>query len=194
MLLDLGQDDPIKGAMRPPPAEPLAFSAGHAFGGKVYTNGADRDKIVAPKFRATIEEVMGGVETLNYNKLGWGDQEIAQLAQVLPLCGRLTKLELLGNQFGHIGMSALASACENGALPQLKELYLFENQIGDVGMQALAGAVSKGALAQLTRLDLTSNSIGDAGLNAFAVWEATARQRLASRRWAAKARDLSVFF
>ena len=184
MLLDLGQDDPIKGAMRPPPAEPLAFSAGHAFGGKVYTNGADRDKIVAPKFRATIEEVMGGVETLNYNKLGWGDQEIAQLAQVLPLCGRLTKLELLGNQFGHIGMSALASACENGALRQLETLSLGSKEIGDSGLSAFAtvltpGPSGKGALAPGATVSLLSNSATETGKQAM--------------RDAAKARGLSVY-
>ena len=31
------------------PAEPLAFFRGHEYGEKKYTNGADRDKIVAPK-------------------------------------------------------------------------------------------------------------------------------------------------
>merc|ERR1712232_504557 len=34
---------------RPVPAEPLAFYAGHEYSTKIYTNGADRDKIVAPK-------------------------------------------------------------------------------------------------------------------------------------------------
>ena len=33
----------------PAPAEPLAFFEGHHYGEKRYTNGADRDKIVAPK-------------------------------------------------------------------------------------------------------------------------------------------------
>ena len=67
----LGSDEPLR---RPPPAEPLAFCAGHEYGAKIYTNGADRDAIVAPKFKATIEEVMGGVEELNYSLLGWGEK------------------------------------------------------------------------------------------------------------------------
>ena len=44
-----------------------------AYGEKTYTNGADRDAIVAPKFRETTFEVLGGVSELNFNKLGWGD-------------------------------------------------------------------------------------------------------------------------
>ena len=38
-----------QGLARPAPAEPLAFFEGHQYGEKRYTNGADRDKIVAPK-------------------------------------------------------------------------------------------------------------------------------------------------
>ena len=33
-----------------PPADPLAFCAGHRYGENVYTNGSDRDRIVAPHF------------------------------------------------------------------------------------------------------------------------------------------------
>ena len=47
---DLGKtgDEQVK-LTRPPPAEPLAFFEAHKYGGKTYTNGADRDAIVAPK-------------------------------------------------------------------------------------------------------------------------------------------------
>ena len=77
---------------RPALSEPLAFFDGHEYGEKIYTNGADRDKIVAPKFRETMFQVMGGVQELNFGYLGWGDEEIVALAAVLPLCGRLVKL------------------------------------------------------------------------------------------------------
>ena len=120
MLLDLGQDDPVQGKARPPPAEPLAFYAGHSHGAKVYTNGADRDKIVAPKFRKTMEEVLGSVEELNYNKLGWGDAQIVELSVVLPLCARLTKLQLMYNAIGDNGCIALAKPIASGSLAQLK--------------------------------------------------------------------------
>ena len=168
MLLDLGYDDPVMGAARPPPAEPLAFCAGHAFGAKVYTNGADRDAIVAPKFQKTIEEVLGSVEELNYNVLGWGDEQVVQLAAVLPLCTRLQKLELVRNAIGDVGAKTLAKAAASGALAQCTLLNLAGNQIGDVGLTALASACASGAQAQCQGLGLAGNQIGDAGITAFA--------------------------
>ena len=50
-VLDLGKqgDAHWEKLARPAPAEPLAFFEGHQYGEKRYTNGADRDKIVAPK-------------------------------------------------------------------------------------------------------------------------------------------------
>ena len=50
-VLDLGKqgDAQWKNLARAAPAEPLAFFGGHEYGAKKYTNGADRDKIVAPK-------------------------------------------------------------------------------------------------------------------------------------------------
>ena len=50
-VLDLGKqgDAQWKNLARAAPAEPLAFFGGHEYGEKKYTNGADRDKIVAPK-------------------------------------------------------------------------------------------------------------------------------------------------
>ena len=50
-VLDLGKqgDAQWKKLARAAPAEPLAFFGGHEYGAKKYTNGADRDKIVAPK-------------------------------------------------------------------------------------------------------------------------------------------------
>ena len=65
---------------RPALSEPLAFFEGHAYGSKTYTNGADRDGIVAPKFRETMFDLLGGVEELNFGKLGWGDAELKALA------------------------------------------------------------------------------------------------------------------
>ena len=50
-VLDLGKqgDARWEKLARPAPAEPLAFFEGHQYGEKRYTNGADRDTIVAPK-------------------------------------------------------------------------------------------------------------------------------------------------
>ena len=50
-VLDLGKQGRAQwqNLARAAPAEPLAFFGGHEYGEKKYTNGADRDKIVAPK-------------------------------------------------------------------------------------------------------------------------------------------------
>ena len=56
-------------------------------------------------------------------------------------------------------MSALASACASGALPQLTRLDLYNNKIGDAGLTALASACASGA--QLRTLYLGGNSISD---------------------------------
>ena len=106
---------------RPQLSEPLAFFVGHACGDKTYTNGADRDAIVAPKFRDTIFEVMGGVRELNFGTLKWGDAGVKALGVVLPLCGQLTKLQLHDNAIGDAGVADLVSA--GGAMAQLQVIW-----------------------------------------------------------------------
>ena len=59
-------------------------------------------------------------------------------------------LALNSNQIGDAGITALATAVGNGALPALEQLELTSNQIGDVGLSALASACASGALDHLT--------------------------------------------
>lgn len=188
-VLDLGKqgDAQWKNLARAAPAEPLAFFGGHEYGEKKYTNGADRDKIVAPKcarpvppptaascalherratlsplccvcrFRETTFELLGGVTELNFNRLKWGDDEAVQLAVVLPLCAKLTELRLEVNQVGDRGAAALAGAIKGNGA--LMTLNLANNQIGDAGAAALADALRvNGALKEL---DLYGNQIGE---------------------------------
>ncbi|KOO23649.1 hypothetical protein Ctob_002711 [Chrysochromulina tobinii] len=141
-VVDLGKEGDAQTAFaRPALSEPLAFFSGHAYGDKTYTNGADRDKIVAPKYRDTMFQVMGGVETLNLNKLNWGDEEIKALAVVLPLCGQLRELYVGANSFGDTGMIALVDAIV--AMASLKVLWLNGNQIGKNGVTALKLACAR---------------------------------------------------
>jgi len=165
-VVDLGKEGKAQTEFdHPALLEPLTFFGGHVYGNKTYTNGADRDAIVAPKFRDTMFEVMGGVDTLNFGKLKWGDAEAKALAVVLPLCGNLTKLQLTSNNVGDAGMVALAGAM--GSMAQLRELELYYNKIGDAGVAALANACVGGALGSVTELRLYSNRIGDQGMIAF---------------------------
>ncbi len=118
LVVDLGKEgDAQLYFERPPLSEPLAFFGGHEYGDKTYTNGADRDAIVAPKFRDTTFELLGGVKKLEFGGLKWGDAGVQALAVVLPLCAQLTELDLGSNAFGDAGLSAIAEACvEGGAL------------------------------------------------------------------------------
>ena len=125
-VVDLGKEgDAQTEFARPALSEPLAFFGGHAYGNKTYTNGADRDAIVAPKFQETMFQVMGGVKELNFGKLKWGDTEIKALAVVLPLCRQLTQLQVHINSFGDAGMIALAGA--SGALDKIPSILLYGN-------------------------------------------------------------------
>ena len=158
-VVDLGQEPGKRQTEfgRPALTEPLAFFQGHRYGDKTYTNGADRDAIVAPKFRETMFEVLGGVRELNLGTLKWGDAGAEALAVVLPLCGQLKTLQLHQNFIGAAGAMALARAM--GSMAKLKELYLHNNNIGDQGLSSLSEALAKGSLAQLTvRSPLTAVS------------------------------------
>ena len=130
LVHDLGKEgDAQTDFERPPLSEPLAFFGGHAYGAKTYTNGADRDRIVAPKFRDTTFELLGGVKKLDFADLKWGDAGVQALAVVLPLCAQLTMLKLGGNAFGDAGLSAIAEACvEDGALAKLEVRSRFSPQ------------------------------------------------------------------
>ena len=57
---------------------------------------------------------------LNFNKLNLGDDEVVQLAVVLPLCAKLTTLWLQSTQLGDKGAAALAGAIKgNGVVKTL---------------------------------------------------------------------------
>ena len=77
---------------------------------------------VAPcRFRDTTFELLAGVRELNFNTLGWGDNEVVQLALVLPLCAKLVKLTLVNNRIGAVGAAALAKfLVVNGSLTSLR--------------------------------------------------------------------------
>lgn len=169
-VVDLGREKWFQVEFaRPKLSEPLAFFDGHKYGDKTYTNGADRDNIVAPKFRETIFEVMGGVVVLHFGKLNWGDADVQALAVVLPLCRKLTELRLHVNGFGNAGMVALASAMRaRGSMAKLKTLDLSSNKIGDEGMKAFASTIASRSLENLQELRLDQNKIGDAGMTALA--------------------------
>ena len=54
----------------------------------------------------------------------------------------LKGLSLQRNQIGDIGMSALASACANGALPKCTTITVFDNSASAEAQQAVKDAIA----------------------------------------------------
>ena len=77
-VIDLGPEQ----VGRPPPAEPDAFREGHLLGDKKFTNGADRE-LVARKFREACEDIFTSVTELDYDGLGWNDNDFQGMAVLL---------------------------------------------------------------------------------------------------------------
>ena len=162
-IFDVGASEQYR---RPLPMGPAALArlvASRRFTSKK----ADLPMVIALNTR-TMVSLFGDLKEVEYMELDWGDEEVAQLCEVLPLCTRLISLNLCGNRIGDAGCRALAEACSRGAMPSLWEPVLGGNELGDAGVKALAEACVGGALKQLEYLGLHSNKIGDAGVKALA--------------------------
>merc|ERR1719238_2427139 len=147
--------DCVQAGGRRPPLLPSAFAA--ELESKSFTNGKDDKPLVKGLYEAAFKEQFGKATELNYNDLGWGDAEAAQLAEVLAsgAAPRLEKLRLYGNKIGDEGCKALAAALgKEGAAPRLETLYLGVNKIGDEGCMALAAALKEGAAPSLKYLEV----------------------------------------
>ena len=154
-------------------------------GDRIYTNGADRDNLVAPKFEKTIEEVLGGVHVLNFRGEQWGDEGVVALTKwYMPLCVSLQVLYLGETGMGDTAVKALGKTL--GAMRALKVLDLLQNDVGDIGAVALAA----GLKAPLEALNLIANprisKVGKAALRKAAA--AIGRQRSAAKT------GLTVYF
>merc|ERR1711920_799687 len=62
----------------------------------VFANEEDRN-FVMTKYDEGFLEAICAAEELSFSDIGWTDEDAKQLAIVLPECGRLKKLALLGN-------------------------------------------------------------------------------------------------
>ncbi|EOD19164.1 hypothetical protein EMIHUDRAFT_118138 [Emiliania huxleyi CCMP1516] len=162
-------DECTKGGGRRPPLLPSRFAA--ELETKSFTNGKDDKPLVTRLYAAAFEEQFGKATGLRYVRLGWGDAEAAQVAEVLAsgAAPDLKELYLGYNQIGVDGCKALAAALgKEGAAPRLEELYLSYNKIGDEGCEALTAALKEGAVPRLKMLYLEGNTIGEKGCKALA--------------------------
>ena len=168
-IFDVVGSEPYR---RPAPLSPAAMA--RLVARKRFTSKkGDLPMVIALNTR-TILSIFRDMEELTYDKVGWGDDEAVQLAEVLPLCTSATKLDLGENEISDRGAKALAAAFAEGAMPKLEKLDLYGNQIGDEGAVALAEAVGKGALPELTGLLLEENKLSQTAKDA---WKAVKAKR-----------------
>ena len=113
---------PCGGAYIEPPMHPRAFAA--ALARKTFTNGRSDCELVAGLYYDTLAGSLGHVGALRYMNCGWGDEEVARLAEVLEWAREATKLVLNGNpRIGRRGYAALAAALRDArAAPKLREI------------------------------------------------------------------------
>jgi hypothetical protein len=88
--------------------------------------GVESDREVVSKlYTATLERILGGIDTLNFGGLGWSDDDCEALAEVLQLCTQARSLNLSRNaKIGDRGVCAIVKALQAGAAPRIREVYL----------------------------------------------------------------------
>ena len=146
-------------AKRKPPVLPDAFIV--ELEGKSFTNGSTDHPLVADLYGTSFVQRFESVEMLVFANLGWGDEEVGKVADVLAtgIAPQLQELTLGRGRMGDEGAACLAKALVG--VPKLQNLTLHTNRIGDVGAAHLAEALVR--LPKLQKLLLGTNHIGDEG-------------------------------
>ena len=175
-LLDLsGGTEDASAVCRRAPCEPLTFHSGHEHGACLGAAG-----LVATQYPEALCAMLAGVEELDFRRCNWSDEEAAWLATILPLCGRLQRLHLSGNQIGNAGACALANAVSapldllHTALSGAQITRALRTPHPTDGwspfltcLLAFGWQISNGALRSLKMLSLDNNDIGDTGASAL---------------------------
>lgn len=141
-----------RGGSRPPPLLPSQFEESLAT--KSFTNGKSDQPLVCALYAQAFHNTFRHVFVLHYEKLGWGDDEVLQLARVLEaVVEPAKKATPQADDALAIGRSARAA--------QLNELYLMGNSFGDAAAVELLRVAA--TLRGLSWLNLSENSgLGDA--------------------------------
>ena len=116
-LFTLSHDGCLKGSRAPPlmPAK-VAHVLEHD---KVFFARADV-AVVAGLYATFFDAVAPAQRTLSFSKLGWADEEAAQLAEVLPFFGKLERLDLSDNKVGAEGARALAPTLVHASVTSVR--------------------------------------------------------------------------
>merc|ERR1711924_352534 len=126
---------------RPPPVDPETFAAKVAQ--MIFTNGRTDCELVAKLYAETLVRVLGKAETLEFRGCTWGDEELRQLARVLPLASALQELWLDANDFIEAGYDALATVLEDATHPpKLKVIIINDADVKKPSTQRLRSICS----------------------------------------------------
>ena len=95
---------------------------------KKFTNNADVDLVIG-LYKKTLESVLGKAPNLKMlGNMHWGDAEMRQLVEVLPLCAEATQLQIF-TSFHEVtaeGVGVLTRCVDEGKLPpKLKKIAWF---------------------------------------------------------------------
>jgi len=138
---------------------------------KLFMESKDRPFIL-DKYREAWEHQRHSRE-LHFADAGWGDDEVEQLASLLPSLPNLEELHLVGNRVGDAGARALFQGLTDTLV---KNIDLSNNEIGGASSKAMAEAI--GVATELVSLCVIDNPIckDEAGL-----WELRAAWRAAGK-------------
>ena len=102
-----------------------------------FEDEVDRAQLVRI-YAATLERLLLIAEHLHFGGLGWGDEECACLAELLPLCRHAKSLNLSRNPISDVGIEAIAKALiAPRSAPRLREINLQRIPYGPGGIIAL---------------------------------------------------------
>mmetsp|Transcript_137 Transcript_137/g.407 ORF Transcript_137/g.407 Transcript_137/m.407 type:complete len:632 (-) Transcript_137:125-2020(-) len=112
-------------------------------------------------YAQTCQSLLAYSTEFHFTNMQWAAEEIAQLAQALPLCTSLQMLFLADNLAGDHGLQALSETLP--LCPSLHTLEIQRNGIGPDGVAALARALPR--CPSIVRLDLGGNLLGEYGID-----------------------------
>ena len=128
-----------------------------------FTNQADVNSVIGLQKRVA-QAVLASVPSLHFEKLSWGPGEVRELLGALPLCSRLSHIDLGANALGDEGATCLLQA---GVCRNIQRLELNLNQLTDDALCELGRCAAAGGLENLNTLQLWGNHFTEAGLDAM---------------------------
>jgi len=147
-------------AGRSPPKVPAVFNV------ELTSKGfsVPRDLLqLQTQYLETFHLVMETVIELAFSNLDWIDDDAMILAEALPHCLALEKIDLKSNDICAAGAGAIFRAAAH--CDRLEVISMTKNHLGDTGAQAISSAMLN--IPRLRTLWLNECDIGDRGIDAL---------------------------